>query len=126
MKTVKNTILNAILPYPPSVNNYWRMCNNRVFVSSQGVAFRNKICAMVKTETSSKERLSVFVTVNCPDKRKRDIDNILKSLLDSLQAAGLYDNDTQIDKIFVKRGEIVKGGNVKVIIKELIKEEKTE
>jgi crossover junction endodeoxyribonuclease RusA len=35
-----------------------------------------------------------------PDKRKRDIDGILKATLDSLQKAAVYDDDCQIKKLY--------------------------
>ena len=43
---------------------------------------------------------------NHPDRRKRDLDNILKALQDSLQAAGVYKDDCQIDLLTVKRCEV--------------------
>lgn len=63
---------------------------------------------------SKHDRLQVAITASPPDRRRRDLDNILKATLDSLQHAGLYPDDSQIDALFVIRGQIVKGGSLQV------------
>ena len=54
-----------------------------------------------------------------PDNRKRDVDNVLKPLLDALEHAGTYENDSQIDKLCVTRMEVIKGGSCDVVITEI-------
>ncbi len=63
-------------------------------------------------------RLEMVVHVFPPDGRRRDLDNLQKSLCDSLQAAGVYADDSQIDRLDVHRGPIVRGGKVLVQITE--------
>lgn len=48
---------------------------------------------------------SVAVVVNLvpPDKKVRDIDNVLKPLLDSLQHAGILEDDRFVDTLVVRR-----------------------
>lgn len=53
------------------------------------------------------------------DKRKIDIDNRIKAVLDSLQDAGVFDDDFQVDHIEMIRGEQIKGGLIRVLIEEL-------
>jgi len=65
------------------------------------------------------ERLACLITVHPPDRRRRDLDNLLKSLLDSLQHAGLYADDSQIDQIHIYRSSIEKGGSVVVLLSEV-------
>jgi len=57
--------------------------------------------------------------VNAPDKRRRDLDNLPKALLDGLTHSGIWDDDSQIDDLRIMRGEIVKGGSVTVVIDEV-------
>jgi crossover junction endodeoxyribonuclease RusA len=45
-----------------------------------------------------------------------DIDNRVKAALDALTHAGVYDDDSQIDELFVARGDIVKGGRCQVMV----------
>ena len=65
-------------------------------------------------------RLSVHINVFPPDRRIRDIDNLLKSALDSLTHAGVYLDDSQIDKIAIVRREIDKpAGRIEIIVTEI-------
>lgn len=50
------------------------------------------------------------------DRREIDLDNRVKAVQDALQEAGLFDNDSQIDHLEVKRGTIVQGGKCEVLI----------
>jgi crossover junction endodeoxyribonuclease RusA len=65
-------------------------------------------------------RLSISMVVWPRDKRVFDIDNRIKSVLDSLQDAGLFDDDSQVDELCIYRGsQIVPGGSIKVMIEEI-------
>jgi len=54
--------------------------------------------------------LAMFIKIYPPDKRRRDIDNVLKALLDSLEHAGVYENDSQIFRLQIEKKEPIKGG----------------
>jgi len=93
------------LSIPPSVNNYWGQRGKMRFVNAKGKAFRSEVFYMFK-KTKKKQidgRLSVTVTVYQKDKRRRDLDNLGKSLLDSMQHAGVYKDDSQIDRLLFER-----------------------
>lgn len=68
---------------------------------------------------SKEDRLEVEVDAYVPDRRRRDIDNIPKALLDSLEHAGVFVNDSQIDRLLVTRKGRRPGGAVVVRIAEL-------
>ncbi|PZZ19265.1 RusA family crossover junction endodeoxyribonuclease [Escherichia coli] len=53
------------------------------------------------------------------DKRRRDLDNILKAPLDVLTHAGLLIDDEQFDEINIVRGQLVPGGRLGIKITEL-------
>ena len=53
-----------------------------------------------------------------PDKRRRDLDNLLKATLDSLTHAGVWSDDSQIDALSIRRFPI--GGMLKVRIEEIV------
>lgn len=60
------------------------------------------------------------ILVYPPDKRKRDIDNLIKIVADSLQDARIYENDSQIDKIIIERLPIIiPNGKLEVEIHEI-------
>lgn len=53
------------------------------------------------------------------DKRKIDIDNRIKAVLDALQDAGVFDDDFQVDELSIVRGKPIKGGAIRVLIEEI-------
>ena len=110
-----------ILPYPPSVNHYWlRNRNGSVRISDAGLAFREEVAYVCRQKRIKRAlgRLEVRIAVNPPDARRRDLDNVLKALLDALQHAGAYEDDSQIDRILIERFTAVYRGQVDVTITE--------
>ncbi|EQB2004311.1 RusA family crossover junction endodeoxyribonuclease, partial [Escherichia coli] len=61
----------------------------------------------------------IKVIAELPDKRRRDLDNILKAPLDALTHAGLLIDDEQFDEINIVRGLPVPGGRLGIKITEL-------
>ncbi len=110
------------LPWPPSVNHYWKYGKGCVFINRPGRQYRENVCVAVLL-TDIREpltgRLAVQVDLHPPDKRKRDIDNTMKGLLDSLAHAGVYVDDEQIDVLTIRRQQICDGGAAIVEIQEL-------
>ena len=111
------------LPFPPSINHYWkhRVIGKRssVYLSSEALAYREAVKNSIAATKPLDGRLSVRVELFAPNKRKYDIDNRVKSLLDALTHAGVWVDDELIDDLHVKRGEIVDGGACVVEIEEL-------
>jgi crossover junction endodeoxyribonuclease RusA len=55
-----------------------------------------------------------------PDHRRRDIDNLIKATADALQHAGVYEDDSQVDLLVVRRCEPDRPrGHVEVRVEEL-------
>jgi crossover junction endodeoxyribonuclease RusA len=120
MKQVKLT-----LPYPPTVNHYWGQVGSKKFLGKKGKEFRQDvyICAYNARKGTLDARLHMEVYLYPPDNRKRDVDNVLKPLLDALEHAGVYENDSQIDKLCITRMDVIKGGSCDVIITQLVQPE---
>jgi len=120
--------ISLTLPWPPSVNRYYRSISRgalagRVLISEEGRAYRLAVDAVVREAKARKcydVPLSVAILASPPDRRARDLDNLFKSVLDSLQHAGVYLNDSQIDRLLIERGPIVKGGGLVVSVEPLV------
>ena len=92
-------MIELTLPWPPSVNTYWRMYQNRMIISEAGRKYRKAVAEQVFLQTRGKTtmgKLKVTIEAWRPDNRKRDLDNLLKAVLDSMGHAGLYIDDSLI------------------------------
>jgi len=76
-----------------------------------------KICRNVATFGDKPVEVSIILYPR--DKRLLDIDNICKCVLDSMNGI-IYDDDQQVWKLTVERGEKIKGGGCQVTIKEYL------
>ena len=63
--------------------------------------------------------LSVVIVAYPPDNRTRDLDNLIKPILDAMQAAGCYANDKAFDHIEITRATESIGGMVLVTVREI-------
>lgn len=123
MKPISTDAYTIELPYPPSVNTYWRnIGRGRTIVSKNGrdyhVAVMTAVLVAGRPHTF-KGRLAVEALVCCPDLRRRDLDNVQKAVFDSLTKARVYEDDSQIDDLHVIRGKVCKPGKVVVSIREI-------
>ena len=94
------------LPWPPSANSYWRRNGGRYFISKRGQDYREyvtKACYIYQGLFDSTMRLALSINAYPPDKRKRDLYNLAKGVLDSLQHANVFPDDNQIDKLTIER-----------------------
>lgn len=95
------------LPYPPSANTYWRRNGARYFIAPAGVAFRTEVVARCLA-TGAKPLaglVALTVTLVPGDRRRRDIDNVLKPLLDALTHGGAWTDDSQVKRLIVAMGD---------------------
>jgi Holliday junction resolvase RusA-like endonuclease len=103
------------LPYPPSLNSYYRHVGNKVLISKAGREYRERIKAIVSFDGIKgfdKVDLQVIITCYPPDNRRRDIDNTLKCLFDSLTHSQIWNDDSQVKRLFVEKKEPLENGQV--------------
>lgn len=84
------------LPFPPSVNTYWRRHGNTIHISPRGKRFREEVVRLLTKVPFTSKQLRVDVGYLRPDNRVRDLDNYQKALYDALKYARVYHDDCQI------------------------------
>lgn len=107
-------MITLTLPFPPSVNSCYRAIGRgRSILSKVGRTYRASVLTHIAAQgarTALLDRLAIAITLHPPDKRRRDVDNYLKAPLDALTHAGVWADDSQIDRLTVTRGDVRKGG----------------
>lgn len=123
------------LPFPPSVNHYWgqrvvikpgRKPFVLMYLTARAKEYRQEVADIVDSTMlqagivdAMSGRLAVRLSLHGPTRRMFDIDNFQKSLNDALTHAGLWEDDSQIDDLHIRRGDIVPGGAAVVEVTEL-------
>lgn len=108
-------MIELILPWPPTVNSYYVKNRAAVYISPKGKNFRDDVAEAIMQQAPDAhipedDRIMMEVVLFPPDKRKRDLDNHMKALLDAMTKVGLWEDDSQIDQLQIYRGEIVDKG----------------
>lgn len=108
-------MLEVTLPWPPTVNTYYRNLNGKTLISEKGRKYRKAVADQVLVQRVKRVAgsLSVLIEAYPPDRRVRDLDNLAKAILDSLTKAGVWEDDGQIDDLRIVRMPQI-GGMVKV------------
>ena len=104
------------LPWPPTINTFYTVARNRKILSKRGRQYKKdaQIFLMKHKPSKIEGKVKVTIVANPPDRRKRDLDNILKPILDALTEYGVYDDDSDIDELTIIRSDIRKFGDIYV------------
>jgi crossover junction endodeoxyribonuclease RusA len=117
-KQVGEKELKFDLPWPPSINRYYRTYQGRMLISKDGREYRARVAEELDGVEQIPGRLSVEIHAFPPDRRRRDLDNIQKALLDSIEHAGVIEDDANIDYLLTIRKRIVQYGSVTVCLRQ--------
>ena len=112
--------MELILPWPPSLNTYWRTFQGRMILSEKGRLYRQSVmeqCLLQRVDTFTGP-IRMEIVAFRPDNRKRDLDNLLKAALDGMAKALIYEDDSQIRDLRIRWGDTI-GGMLKVKIEEM-------
>jgi crossover junction endodeoxyribonuclease RusA len=87
--------LEIRLPWPPSVNHYWRSRGSRRFIAPMAKAWLDEAILLLRAARvrfDGPVKVSMFLSP--PDRRRRDGDNLEKAIMDSLVKAGVIEDDS--------------------------------
>lgn len=89
------------LPYPPSANRLWVRAKKGMRKSDEYCAWLNEAAWRIRAQRPGAIDGLYKISVHAarPDKRRRDLDNILKPIGDALQAAGVIRNDSDCEML---------------------------
>jgi Holliday junction resolvase RusA-like endonuclease len=105
------------LPFPPSVNRLWRSTKDgkhyrspryQTWFQAAGLEINRQRPGRVSGQ------FSVLLQLGRPDRRSRDLDNLMKPVLDLLQHHGVIDNDSLAQHVSVHWSDTIKGAHVVV------------
>ena len=103
--------MKLILPFPPSVNTYWRHPNKGAFagkslISAAGRKFQSAACAAIveqlrRLPKPTSAPASVEIVLFPPDNRIH---------------AGVWEDDSQVKRMLVEWGPVIPEGKVEITI----------
>lgn len=124
-----------VLPFPPSSNTYWRHYAQplrggkhmvKVLISKKGREFRSQVISEVGICKPLTGKLLVRMELFLPDRRRRDVDNYSKALLDALTHCKVWEDDSQIYRLEIQKWDfdnihasVGEPGTVRVSIEEI-------
>ena len=103
-----STLLEVeLLGLPPTLNQMYRNHGHYRYKRGTTAAYQQYATARLREEWGGKAaydgRVKLSVILRTSDKRRWDIDNRVKALQDCLSMAGVIEDDSQIDELYVKR-----------------------
>lgn len=107
--------LRIELPWPPSANSIWRRSGRRMHLSAKALRYHADVMAAVLAVRADRKlagRICVSLAAYPPDRRKRDIDNLVKPTLDALTKAGVWLDDEQVEELTIRRLNVSRGGKL--------------
>ena len=106
--------MTLVLPIPPSTNHAYAVRNGRKVKTTAAREYASEVMWRVADEVrveadsgfvTRDDRLAVTITVYEPDRRKRDLANLEKLVVDAV-AKQLGFDDSQIDRLTLERAPV--------------------
>ena len=94
------------LPWPPSINSMYRSVHGRNILSAKARKYKKQCDDLFKDEQvqfPKPERVALEIIVHPPDRRRRDISNLIKIVEDALPC---FEDDCQVDDLHAQRADL--------------------
>lgn len=104
------------LPYPVSTNSIWARTRNGVRKSDKYAAWLIEAGQIAKHYRAYAVvgKYNLYLAASRPDNRKRDIDNLIKSVSDLLVSVGIVRDDSDCELVSARWVTAGEGVNVRV------------
>ncbi len=110
------TAVILTLPYPPSGNHIHKHTRAGIHyltpVARKYYADVAELFLINRQKGLDDGKLHVEIDVYPPDRRRRDLDNLCKTVFDACTKAGIWNDDSQIHKLVVEKMNVVEHGRV--------------
>jgi Holliday junction resolvase RusA-like endonuclease len=117
------TELRFTIPWGLSVNGYWGGARHgRRYVTAKAREYQAEVDEILTARGIPRARLAGSLEIDLvanPPTRAVFLDNRLKAIMDCLTFLGVIDDDRWFDRIQIRRGAIVPGGSVDVVLRQL-------
>jgi crossover junction endodeoxyribonuclease RusA len=106
------------LPLPPSVNRLWRTGRGRVYRSPRYDAWCKAAGWELNIQRPARIAGPVTVTIAAgrPDRRRRDVDNLGKALLDLLTVHRVIEDDSRVVSLSSRWDAAIAPGRIVVTV----------
>ena len=115
--------LSLALPWPPSANRLWRSPNSgplrgRHLLSPEARRYKDNAQTILEALEVAPipGPVSVDMVAHPPNRRRRDLDNLIKIVLDSLKGRAFGD-DSNVVRLSIERGAVEPGGRIRVCVR---------
>lgn len=104
------------LPHPPSANRLWRRARKGMMRSAEYCAWLTEAGWEAKRQRPGQISGPYKISIHAvrPDKRRRDIDNLIKPVGDLLQSLGVIEDDCQAEMVSARW--VTSGSGITVIL----------
>lgn len=109
------------LPWPPSANHLYTVARGRKILSKAGREYHASVALICRGERLTPITGSVMLSINVfpPDKRRRDLSNLIKAVEDGLTQGGAWLDDCQVDHLAIDRRQVQSDGQLVVEFKQV-------
>lgn len=104
------------MPIPPSVNSLWRISGRRMYRSKKYMEWIADCTAHIKyiKQPMIDYPFDIEIVVGRPSKRRMDIDNRAKAVMDILEHLSIFKDDCLANKITMQWSNQIKHCEVKI------------
>lgn len=112
-------MITVTFDFPPSTNNLWRAGKSatgkhQTYLSKQYASWKTAAEWTAKAAAKANGRIEgkyfIEIAAKRPDRRKRDLDNLIKPISDALVKGGIIEDDSKCEFIHARWDDAIPSG----------------